>query len=185
MVDHQIGSALQRKRVYGNIFRSQRNGLTQTALKALHRVARQACDQIHIDIRMPYPASDLVAFQNICRCMAAANAPQHIVRKGLRIDRNTGSAVFLDHAQFFFVCAIRAARFYGVFLHLAQIKTIFHRAHQLPQLVCRKRSGRTTADINAFQMHGILIGLLVNLFHLTAQAIHIGLHERTVFFYRA
>ena len=173
-------SALEGEGVHGNVLRVQRDGLPQAALKTFYRVAGQAGDQVHVDIIMTGLARFGIAVQNVLRRVFAPNARQHLVREGLRVDGDAGSAVFLDDRQLFGIRAVRTACLHRIFHDLRKVKIRPDRAHQLPQLVGRQAGGRAAADVDAAQFQACLVCLNADLFHLSAQTVHIRLHHLAV-----
>ena len=71
------------------------------------------------------PAAEILT-RCVLRRVLAPNARQHLVREGLRVDGDAGSAVFLDDRQLFGIGAIRAACLHGIFYDLAQVKILPH-----------------------------------------------------------
>ena len=164
----------------GDVLRVQRDGLTETVLKAFHRVAGQTRDEVHVDVVVARPPGVGVAVQNVLRRVLPADVRQHLVREGLGVDGDPGSPVLLDDRQFFGVGAVGAARFHGVLHHLGEVEILPHGAHELPQLICRKAGGGAAADVDAAQPQPRLFGLSPDGLDLFAQAVHIGLHQLAV-----
>lgn len=100
------------------MFSGSSDGLTQTGLKALDGIPRQTRDQIHVDVFVPCRAGRRKAVNDVLRGVAAPDVLQHLIRKGLRIDRNACSTVFSDDAQLLGVGAVGAARLDGVLVQL-------------------------------------------------------------------
>ena len=67
---------------------------------------------------MPCRAGRRKAVNDVLRGVAAPDVLQHLIRKGLRIDRNACSTVFFDDAQLLGVGAVGAARLDGVLVQL-------------------------------------------------------------------
>ena len=112
--------------------------------------------------------------------MPAADAGQHLVRKGLGVDGDAGRPILLDDGQLFGVGAVGAACLHRVFHDAGKVKALPHGAHQLAELVCRKAGGRAAADVDAAQLQPGLLCLRPDLLHLAAEAVHIGLHQLAV-----
>ena len=121
-----------------------------------------------------------VAVQDVLGRVLAADAGQYLVREGLGVDGDPGGPVLLDDRQLFGVGAVRAACLHRIFYDFGQVKILPHGAHELPQLVGRKAGGGAAADVDAAQGQPGLVSLPADLFHLVAQAIHIGLHHLAV-----
>ena len=113
-----VGRALEGQRVDRDVFGVQRDGLTQAGLKALDGIPRQTRDQIHVDVFVPCRAGRRKAVNDVLRGVTAPDVLQHLIRKGLRIDRNACSTVFFDDAQLLGVGAVGAARLDGVLVQL-------------------------------------------------------------------
>ena len=111
-----VGRALEGQRVDRDVFGVQRNGLTQAGLKALDGIPRQTRDQIHVDVFVPCRAGRRKAVNDVLRGVAAPDVLQHLIRKGLRIDRNACCTVFFDDAQLLGVGAVGAAGLDGVLI---------------------------------------------------------------------
>ncbi len=108
--------------MHGDVLRVQRDGLPQAALKALHRVAGQTGDEVHVDVVVAGLARLGVAVQDVLRRVLAADARQYLVREGLRVDGDPGGAVLLDDRQLFGIRAVRAACFHRIFYDFRQVK---------------------------------------------------------------
>ena len=180
VLDDDPGGPLEGQGVHGDVLRVEGNGLPQTVLKALHRVAGQTGDEVHVDVIVACLAGLGVAIQDILGRVLAADAGQYLVREGLGVDGDTGGPVLLDDRQLFGVGAVRAACFHRIFYDFGQVKILPHGAHELPQLVGRKAGGGAAADVDAAQGQPGLFSLSADLFHLVAQAVHIGLHHLAV-----
>ena len=109
------GSPLGGPGVHGDVLRVQRNGLPQAALKAFHRVAGQAGNEVHVDVIVTGLARFGIAVQNVLRRVLAPNAGQHLVREGLRVDGDAGSAVFPDDGQLFRIRTVRTTCLHRIF----------------------------------------------------------------------
>ena len=72
--DDQIGGALQREGVDGDIFRGKGDGGGKALFKAFHRVAGQTGDEVHVDIVVACLAGLGVAVQDILGRVLAADA---------------------------------------------------------------------------------------------------------------
>ena len=180
VLDDDPGGPLEGQGVHGDVLRVEGNGLPQTVLKALHRVAGQTGDEVHVDVIVACLAGLGVAVQDVLGRVLAADAGQYLVREGLGVDGDPGGPVLLDDRQLFGVGAVRAACFHRIFYDFGQVKILPHGAHELPQLVSRKAGGGAAADVDAAQGQPGLVGLPADFFHLVAQAIHIGLHHLAV-----
>ena len=101
-----------------DVFGVQRDGLTQAGLKALDAIPRQTRDQIHVDVFVPCRAGRRKAVNDVLRGVTAPDVLQHLIRKGLRIDRNACSTVFFDDAQLLGVSTVGAARLDCVLVQL-------------------------------------------------------------------
>ena len=180
VLHHDAGGPLEGQGVDGDILRVQRDGLPQTMLKALHRVPRQARDEVHVDVLVACFPGVGVAVQNVLCRVLAANTGQHLVREGLGVDGDAGGPVLLDDRQLFGVGAVRAARLHGVLHHLREVKVLPHGAHQLAQLVRREAGGGAAANVDAAEGQARFVSLYFDLLHLPAEAVHIGLHHLAV-----
>ena len=180
VLNDDAGSALEGEGVHGDVLRVQRDGLPQAALKAFHRVAGQAGNEVHVDIIVTGFAGFGIAVQNVLRRVLAADTGQHLVREGLRVDGNAGSTVFPDDGQFFRVRTVRTARLHRIFHDLREVKIRPDRAHQLPQLVGRQAGGRAAANVDAAKGKPCLFCLNADLLHFPAQTVHIRLHHLAV-----
>ena len=163
-----------------DVLRVEGDGLTQALLEPFHRVAGQTRDEVHVDVVVACGPGLGIAVEDVLSRVLAANVLQYFIREGLRIDGDAGRAVFLDDGQLFGVGAVGASGFHRVFHDGGKVEAIPHRPHELAQLRCREAGGGAAADVDAAEHQPGLVSLVPDGLDLSAQAVHIGLHQLAV-----
>ena len=117
--------------------------------EGVHRVPRQAGDQVHVDARKSRLHRVFIGPEGLGRVMAAADAAQDFVGHGLGIDAHAVRAALADDPQLLHVQGIRPPALHGELQALRQVEVVTDHLQKPRHLRRGEGGGRAAAHIQA------------------------------------
>ena len=140
--------------MHGNTIRIQCQYFFQCPMKALWRIVRQPCNQVHVDVGKANFSCQLKCLCNLCRSMFSTDLLQNSIFHRLWVDRNPVNTIAFQDFQFLPCNGVRSACLYAELPYLRKVKNSHDCLQELFQRFRRNGSWRTTAKIN--RIHGNL-----------------------------